>query len=504
MVDAMVGSSIQASRGSNSESMMRRVRDAFTQGKTFTMVSVDEVPDDWTVVVLSGIGGGGAWEYVVDRVKQQNLPRVPDAMLSAIDRDAAEGSRQNRRDSMTRARWSRIAVLTLASLMLTGSAADSPKLRTLTEQELVDMMIGTSILCTRGGDTDGMIQRIKAALSDGKRFQMIALEDVPDNWTVFTMFGVGGGGAWEYVTKRMEAQGFGRGRGGQPPAGPTAADVLAQYLDKKFDATFEAEAGGATAGALTTAQRMNIPIVDACPSGRCLPEVQMSPFFLNGITRAPLAGVTHYGDVILIPEAYDDFRIEDLTRGIAVASGGGVTVAANAVAGKVLKANLIPGFLSKCIKLGRAAREAVAAGRDPVDAVVKAGDGYLLFQGTVQKSDSRGEQGFGWTEAYLDGVGAFGGSRYKIFNKNENMVAWRDGKLDAAAPDLICALDPKTGWAMKSSAVIGSFPVGATLAIVGFPNHAIWRTPKAIEMLGPRHFGFDEDYKPIETLHGKG
>ncbi len=397
--------------------------------------------------------------------------------------------------------WTRLAIVLLAASMLSTNVATAPKLRTLTEQELVDMMVGTSILCTRGGDTEGMIQRIKAALAEGRRFQMIALEDVPDDWTAFTMFGVGGGGAWDHVTQRMQEQGF--GRVGQSRTGPTAADVLATYLDKKFDATFEAEAGGATAGALMTAQRMNIPIVDACPSGRCLPEVQMSPFFLNGVTRAPLAGVTRYGDIVLIPKAADDFRVEDLTRAFAVASGGGISVAANAVSGETLRANLIPGFLSKCIKLGRAAREAVAAGRDPVEAVVKAGDGYLLFQGTVQRADSRGEQGFGWTEAYLDGLGAFAGSRYKIFNKNENMVAWRDGKLDAAAPDLICPLDPKTGWAMKTRGVIGSFPIGATLAIVGFANHPIWRTPRAIEMLGPRHFGFDEDYKPIETLHRK-
>ena len=404
---------------------------------------------------------------------------------------------------MTRTRTAIFAVVCL--LLMTASVplpAQGPPTRTLTEQELVDMMVGTSILCTRGGDTQGMIQRIRGALAEGKHFTMIALRDVPDDWTGFTMFGVGGGGAWDYVTKRMEAEGFGRGGRQGTPAGPTAADVLSQYIGRKFNATFEAEAGGATAGALTTAERMNIPIIDACPSGRCLPEVQMSSFYLNGIPRAPLAGVTRYGDIIILPKTYDDFRVEDLTRGIAVASGGGVTVAANAVSGKELKANLIPGFLTKCIRLGRAAREAARAGQDPIQAVITAGGGYLLFKGTVSKSDSRGEQGFGFTEAYLDGTGSFAGSHYKIYNKNENMVSWRDGKLDAAAPDLICPLDPKTGWAMRSGGVIGSFPVGQELAIVGFPNDAIWRTPKAIEMLGPRHFGFDETYVPIERLHG--
>lgn len=399
----------------------------------------------------------------------------------------------------------RVAILLLlltASPAAVDRGAPKPAGRLLSEQELVDLMVGTSILCTRGGDTEGLIRRIRQAVGEGRQFRMIALEDVPDDWLAFTAFGVGGGGAWEHVTARMERQGFVRGRPAAP--GPTSADVLSEYLGKTFDATFEAEAGGATAGALMTAERMGIPIVDGCPSGRCLPEVQMSPFFLNGIPRTPLAAVSRFGDRIVIPSAADDFRVEDLTRGLAVASGGGISVAANAVSGRTLKANLVPGFLSRAIRLGRAAREAAAAGRDPVRAVIEAGDGYLLFRGVVASSDSRGEQGFGWSDARLRGTGAFAGSEYRIYVKNESMVAWRDGRLDAAAPDLICPLDPTTGWAMRGGPIIGSFSVGQELAIAGFRHHAIWRTPKAIEMLGPRHFGFDEEYVPIEQLHGGG
>ncbi|MFZ0737578.1 MAG: hypothetical protein WAM96_10855, partial [Candidatus Acidiferrales bacterium] len=93
---------------------------------------------------------------------------------------------------------------------------------------------------------------------------------------------------------------------------------------------------------------------------------------------------------------------------------------------------------------------------------------------------------------------------YHIYNKNENMVAWKDNKLDAAAPDIINALDPKTGWAMRGSQVIGGFVIGQQLTIVGFPNDALLRTPQVIEGMGPRHFGFPDDYVPIEQLHGKG
>jgi DUF917 family protein len=370
-----------------------------------------------------------------------------------------------------------------------------PRTQVLAEQDLVDMMVGAAILCTRGVNTPSLIERMRAAVREGHTFRMIALEDLPDHWMTFSSFVVGGGGAWPHVTERLERQGI------KPdPGAPSAADALSGYLGSRFEAIFQAEAGGATAHALLIAARMGIPIVDGCPSGRCLPEVQMSPFFMNGISRAPLAVVTPYGDLILMPKVHDDFRVEDITRGVAVASGGRVTVAANALRGDVLKQNLIPGFLSKCVRLGRAAREASTVGRDPVRAVAEAGGGFVLFRGIVRRSESRGERGFGWTTAHLDGVGRYAGSNYRIYNKNENLVAWRDGKLDAAAPDLIAALDPTTGWAMRGGSVLGSFVVGEELSIVGFPNHEIWRTPKAISMLGPRYFGFDDEYVPIEVL----
>lgn len=387
----------------------------------------------------------------------------------------------------------------IIAVVLTGGTllAQSPPVRTLSESELSDMMVGASILCSRGGDTQGMMDRVLRALHDGASFKMVSVQDLPDNWLGFTEFGIGGGGAWPYVNERMQKQGFQR-----DPKSPTAVQVLSQYLGKTFNATFEAETGGATANTLLTAARMNIPIIDGCPSGRCLPEVQMSTFNLNhGITRAPFAGVTRYGDIFIVPNVVDDFRVEDITRALAVGSGGGVTIAANALPGKTLKENLIPGFLSKCISLGRAAREAVAAGKDPVAAVVSAGNGFLLFKGKVIRSDSKGERGFGWTDAFLQGTGEYSGSEYHIYNKNENMVAWRDGKLDAAAPDIINGLDPKTGWAMRGGGVIGGFVVGQELTVVGFPNHALLRTPQVIEGMGPKHFGFKDEYVPIERLH---
>lgn len=381
-------------------------------------------------------------------------------------------------------------------LLSTPAAAQAPKVRTLTEQELVDLVVGSGIYCTRNFNTQQSIDQLKKAVADGKSFKMIALNDMPDDWYAFTTFGIGGGGAWPDVIKRYEGQAF------DPAKAPMPEQVLSEYLGKTFNATFSAEVGQIVTS-LSIAERLGVPLIDGDPSARCLPEVQMSSFYVaEGITRAPFAGVTRFGDVVVVPKVHDDFRTEDMTRSLAVASGGNFRIAANALPGAVLKRTMPAGVHSQSIKVGRAAREAVAAGKDPVEAVARAGGGYVLFRGKVTRSDTKGERGFGWTEAYLAGTGKYAGSEYKIYNKNENMVAWRDGKLDAAAPDLIAAIDPKTGWAMRTSGVIGAFPVGDELAVVAFPAVPLWRSPKGVAAMDPRHFGFDEDFVPLEKLHG--
>jgi hypothetical protein len=83
--------------------------------------------------------------------------------------------------------------------------------------------------------------------------------------------------------------------------------------------------------------------------------------------------------------------------------------------------------------------------------------------------------------------------------KNENIVAWLDGVPDAMSPDTIQDLDPKTGDAHNGGA-LGGYKMGAEVAIIGYETSPMWRTPKGIEVFGPRHFGFDFDYVPIEQL----
>jgi uncharacterized protein len=388
-----------------------------------------------------------------------------------------------------------IAVGVIVALSSSGSLmAQQGKIRTLTEQELMDMMMGSSIQASRGANTGPTQERIKTALAQGKKFTMISVDDIPNDWTTVTVAGVGGGGAWDYVNERVKQQKLAT----VPNATTASVEALSKYIGKKFNAVVRIEAVQA-AGALMLASELGIPVVDACLSGRARPEIEQQIPWINGIPSTPAALTSRWGDSIIISKAVDDYRAEDLGRAIAVASGGGAQMAMNPMSAAEVKRGVIKGSLSQAILFGKTAREAVAQGKDPVAALVKASNGVMLFEGTVTKSDTKGDRGFTWSDVELTGKGKYVGHTYKVYVKNENIVAWLDGVPDAMSPDTIQDLDPKTGDA-HNGGNLGAYKMGAEIAMIGYETSPMWRTPKGIEVFGPRHFGFDFDYVPVEQV----
>ena len=388
------------------------------------------------------------------------------------------------------------AVLVLAALAVPASVwgQRAPKIRTLTEQEMVDMMQGSSIQASRSANTAPTIKTVKDGIAAGKKYTMISLDDLPDDWTLAVPVGVGGGGAWEYVRERTTEQKLPT----IPNASVRAIEALQKHTGKKFDALVRFEGAAATLQTFEAAAALNIPVVDACPVGRSVPELQMQLTFVNGLPLAPAAAVTRWGDVIILDKTVDGYRVEDLFRAAAVSSGGGVSAVQNIMSGKDAKRSLIKDVVSLAITEGRALREAREQGKDPVAALLKASNGVKLFRGTVTKADMKGDRGFTWWDVEIAGTNEYAGHTYKLFLKNENVMSWLDGKPDASAPDIIANLDPKTGDTLFGQG-LGAYPMNADVVMVGIPN-PMWRTPKGLEILGPRHFGFDVDYKPVEDV----
>jgi DUF917 family protein len=78
--------------------------------------------------------------------------------------------------------------------------------------------------------------------------------------------------------------------------------------------------------------------------------------------------------------------------------------------------------------------------------------------------------------------------------QNENLVAIRDEAIVASVPDLITILDAESGNAITTEHLRYGFRV----VVLGIPCDPRWRTPAGIELAGPRHFGYDVDYVPLE------
>lgn len=393
--------------------------------------------------------------------------------------------------------WTSSAI-TLLSIALGGciAAQAEPELRTLTEQNLVDILIGSCIQSTRNCDPSESIAEVKAALADGKVFQTVKTADVPDDGMVVAVQGIGGGGPWQHVIDRTTEQGL------ETIEDPRRAvvELFSDYMDKEVAALVRSEAAGATATALLLSADMGIPTLDGGITGRAVPEVQQSIPWINGIASIPTAIITPWGDQIIIKDAVDEYRVEDISRAIAVASGGDATITMTPMSGEQLERGILDGNLSEAELYGRTVREAREAGKDPIDALIKVAGGYKLFEGVVTKSDERGDRGFLWVEAEFAGVDEYAGRSYKVYVKNENIVGWLDGELNAMAPDYIYNLDPDTGESTLGVGY-GGYVVGEKVTMVGVPAPAPWRSEKGIELIGPRHFGFDFDFIPLEELH---
>ena len=378
-----------------------------------------------------------------------------------------------------------------------ASAQTQSSLRFLGEQELVDILVGSCIQSTRNCDPSGPIEQMKAALADGATFTLLELAAVPDEGVVVAVQGIGGGGPWQHVIDRTTEQGL--SRMDDAAMEQAVVELFADHIGKDVTALIRSEAAGATATALLLGAKLGIPTLDAGITGRAVPEVQQSIPWINEIASVPTAVITPFGDQIIIRRAVDEYRVEDLTRAIAVASGGDAFITMTPMSGSDLERGVLAGNISEAEAYGRTVRVAVDAGEDPIAALVEISGGYRLFEGVVTSSEERGERGFNWVEAELVGTGAYEGETYRVYVKNENIVGWRNGELDAVSPDYIYNLDPATGQSTLGVGY-GGYVVGERVAFVGVPAPAPWRSERGIELIGPRHFGFDFDYVRLEEL----
>ena len=168
--------------------------------------------------------------------------------------------------------------------------------------------------------------------------------------------------------------------------------------------------------------------------------------------------------------------------------------AAFPVTGKQVREAAVLGSISYTERIGRAIREANAAKRDAIAAILEVTNGALIFRGKIVDVQRRTSKGWALGECVLEGMDSDTGARMVVRFQNENLVAIRDDEIIASVPDLITIIDAESGQAITTEYLRYGFRV----VVLGIPCDPKWRTPAGIELGGPRHFRYDIDYVPLE------
>lgn len=365
--------------------------------------------------------------------------------------------------------------------------------------EIEDFIRGCTFMGTGGGGDpkDGVVW-LRAVRDEGKEISWVDYREIPDDvWTVCPFLMGSIAPLTEETKKRMARLGLTHEVYKSIQA--ESVRLLERHVGVKVGAIVPIELGGSnTPGAIGAAARLGIPAVDGDYAGRAIPEVPQTTPYLAGLPLWPMASVDKYGNRIVITESTGYEMAERIGKFIAAASFGLAGQAGFLFKGTDMKRVVIPGTLSTCLEIGRSIRESRQAGRDPVGDIVKKLDGWLVFEGKVSRKEWEDKEGYYWGSHTISGLEEFKGSEFKIWFKNENHYSWLDGKPYVSSPDMLIVVDRESGEPFMNAALAE----GHHVAVIGLRAIEEFRSPQGLDILGPRHFGFDTEYTPIENLVG--
>jgi uncharacterized protein len=368
----------------------------------------------------------------------------------------------------------------------------------LEEIDMEDLVTGATILSSGGGGSaDNARSIIRRISRQGLSPKLVDPEALPGSALVFAPGDVGGG-----ITPEQEKR-FERVYRTKIPIkwkrwpwdkwSPAALGELAIYLKQEPDAFLAMETGpGSYLGVIYEAAKAGLSTVDGDTVGRAVPEMTMSKLYLRNEKVLAAASTSHFGDVIILKRVASFRRMEDIVRSLASAAGGGVGLV-SAFEGAAVRSGTIRHSITRCIELGAVVR--ASSETELVSSILKKTGGRILFTGKLAEVESKPELGYLFGTYTLTGTGDFARSDFKIWFKNENHVAWKDGKPVATSPDTISILDPEKRQGLWNWDEI---PKDKELIVLGIPADRIWKTRKGLQVLGPGAFGFsDIEYSPV-------
>jgi DUF917 family protein len=355
-------------------------------------------------------------------------------------------------------------------------------LRPITPDDIEALAVGAWILGTGGGGSPYLgLLNMRRLYAEGRRVSLMSPLNLADE-------------DWVAVVSNMGAPLVGQERLADSCNITRAVEIQEGLLGAKFRAVMSLEIGGGNSiQPLMAAAHLGLPVVDADTMGRAYPEAQMTSVAVGDLRPYPCVLYDPRGIEAVVTKVPSWKWMEWVSRKICVELGSIASTCKAPRAGREVKDWGIHFTVTKAISLGRRVREAQRRHEDPVAAILDEAQGKLLFRGKVVDVARRTTEGYLRGRAVIEGLDENRGSQLEIAFQNEWVVAWHDGAPVAMSPDLICVLDTVSGEAFGTETIA----YGRRVSVVVLPAPPVFLTPKGLEHVGPRAFGYDLDFRSV-------
>lgn len=280
-----------------------------------------------------------------------------------------------------------------------------------------------------------------------------------------------------------------------------AVRTLEAHIGRKADALIPAEMGGCNSLIpIVAAAACRLPVINGDGMRRAFPELQMTSFSIDGISASPFVMTDEHLNTVIC-HSTDDNKGEAIARAVCTGMGLFSMLAAYPMTGREAKLVAIPDSVTLALELGRAIENA-KTGTSPIESLVEGIrdntediDVVRLFDGKVVDVWRSTERGFaiGWVDlASLDGTD----HQAHIEFRNEYLALTLDGVPRALTPDLICIVDSETAEPIPTPDV----RYGQRVTALGLSCHPVFRTKRALKIVGPEAFGMKHTYRPLREL----
>jgi len=369
--------------------------------------------------------------------------------------------------------------------MISRKYPDLPS-RELSAEEIEHLAVGAWVLGTGGGGSPYLaLLNMRRLYEAGHRVRLMSPMDLPDDARVAVVSNMGA----PLVTQE---------RLSDSRACAHAVELQQRNIGAEFDAVMSVEIGGGNGiQPLLAAAHMGLPVVDTDFMGRAYPEAQMTSSAIGDLSPVPSVLYDVRGIEAVISTAPTWKWVERVGRKIVTELGSTASTCKAPRMGEEVKQWGIHFTTTKAIGIGRTLEAAQKAHVDPIAALVETEGAKLMFVGKVIDVERRTTEGFLRGTTRLAGLDDYAGQDLTVSFQNEWVVAWdgpeASGKAMATTPDLICLLDTVTAHGIGTETI----RYGQRVSVLAMPAPEVLCTPKGLEHVGPRAFGYDLEFKSV-------